>query len=45
MWFGGRETGYGFSGNLAERLVDPIQRSLMAVAGGSQTGQSRGIGF
>ena len=39
LWFGGRHTGYGYTGNLAERLVDPIQRNLVAVAGGSRTGQ------
>ena len=39
VWFGGRHTGYSFTGDLRERLVDPIQRNLIAVAGGSHTGQ------
>jgi hypothetical protein len=38
LWFGGRSTGYDFNGNLVERLVDPIQRSLVFVAGGALTG-------
>jgi hypothetical protein len=45
LWFGGRHTGYDFTGNLAERLVDPIQRNLVAVAGGSFTAQPILSGF
>ena len=37
LWLGGRSTGYDFSGNLLERLVDPVQRGLVFVAGGSRT--------
>lgn len=36
---GGRQSGYSFDGNLAERLVDPIQRNAVAVAGGSGNAQ------
>ncbi len=39
VWFGGRHTGYHFTGNLTERLVDPIQRNLVAIEGGSHTGE------
>jgi len=39
FWFGGRHTLPGWQGDLRERLVDPIQRSLIAVAGGSHTGE------
>lgn len=39
LWFGGRRTGYDFTGNLADRMVDPIQRNLIAVAGGAHNAQ------
>ncbi len=37
--FGGRSTGYNFSGNLVERMVDPIQRNAIGVAGGAHNVQ------
>ena len=37
--FGGRHTGYRFTGDLRERLVEPVQRDLVAVAGGAKSGQ------
>lgn len=39
LWFGGRHTSYRFNGDLATRMVDPIQRNLVATAGGSRTAQ------
>lgn len=39
LWFGGRHTGYDFNGDLTTRMVDPIQRNLVATAGGSHTAQ------
>lgn len=39
FWFGGRQTLAHWNGDLSQRLVDPIQRNLIAVAGGSHTGQ------
>ncbi len=37
--FGGRHTPQRFSGDLTQRMVDPIQRNLIAVGGGSHTAQ------
>lgn len=37
--FGARKNSLDFSGDLAERMVDPIQRDLVAVSGPSNTGQ------
>ncbi len=39
LWFGGRNTGLNFNGNLAERIVDPVQRSLAGVAGGAHNAE------
>lgn len=37
LW--GRSTGYNFKGDLHERMVDPIRRNLIAVAGNARTFQ------
>ncbi len=37
FWFGGRHTLPAWRGDLRERMVDPVQRGLIAVAGGSHT--------
>jgi hypothetical protein len=37
--FGGRKNGKKFAGNLRERMVDPVRRNLIAVAGPSNTFQ------
>ncbi len=37
--FGGRHTPQRFSGDLTQRMVDPIQRNLIAVGGSSHTAQ------
>lgn len=37
--FGGRRTPMSFKGDLAERMVDAIQRNLIAVAGSAKTAQ------
>jgi Inverse autotransporter, beta-domain len=34
----GRHSGAGSTGDLSQRLVDPVQRQLIAVSGGSHTG-------
>lgn len=39
LWFGGRHTGYRYNGDLATRIVDPIQRNVVATAGGAHTAQ------
>lgn len=39
FWLGGRHTLPAWQGDLRERMVDPVQRSLIAVAGGSHTGE------
>ncbi|MBS0350856.1 MAG: inverse autotransporter beta domain-containing protein [Proteobacteria bacterium] len=40
IWLGGRSTGYTFSGNLAERMVDPVQRGAAGIAGGGHNLQA-----
>lgn len=37
--FGGRNTHFDFKGDLADRMLDPIQRNLIAIAGSSHTSQ------
>lgn len=37
--FGGRKSGKSFKGDLAERMVDPIHRNLIATSGSAKTGQ------
>lgn len=37
--FGGRKNSRNFTGNLRERMVDPIHRNLVATSGPSNTGQ------
>jgi hypothetical protein len=45
LWFGARNTGFDFDGNLAQRMVDPIRRNLIALSGSSHTGQPIAQGF
>lgn len=37
--FGGRNTHFDFKGDLADRMLDPVQRNLIVVAGGTHTTQ------